>query len=526
MAQSVLSGTDTGEPSLLLDMKSDHQGILIPRFDEAARNALPNPAAGTQIINTETGCLEIFNGISWIPHCGLITPTEEIDSSLLGTDVWKELTVTNTSDFATFEIDHKIHYVNTAVGYHKVFDPATVTWMLPAADFSGPFRLNSAVFKMGELAIVAGGVSFSASNPTAVGVALQDVWAYDPSTNSWSQKANLPSARENAFAFSIGDKGFVGGGSKQGTLYPDFYEFDLAANQWIARASLPVGRTQAASFSIGRKGYVATGKVKVGNSILNDSNVLSYDPSSDTWTTMASLSVSEGRYSALGFTLDGMGYFGFGKVSEQQLHYDLWQFDPNESQLRKMKSAPDAFYLPRNGFAVVNDRAYIGGFYKTWVYQNKRYSQSTPLNTLPNSTFKTGTWSKENGIITPESVKIGIGKENPVASLDINGTLSFDAWQNQDLSDNGYVLMGGLLLQWGTSAYSSSAEKQVNYPTPFGNLFSLTASLSSGANNGSGANVPVKTMNVGNSNFFIAGTKAFSNDNVSKIRWMAVGTPP
>ena len=38
-----------------------------------------------------------------------------------------------------------------------------------------------------------------------------------------------------------------------------------------------------------------------------------------------------------------------------------------------------------------------------------------------------------------------------------------------------------------------------------------------------GAHVYVKVMNIGHDTFQIVGTAAFSGDNVSKIRWMAVG---
>jgi N-acetylneuraminic acid mutarotase len=42
----------------------------------------------------------------------------------------------------------------------------------------------------------------------------QELWEYNPTTDTWSQKANFPGvARDNAKSFVIGDTAFVGTGT-------------------------------------------------------------------------------------------------------------------------------------------------------------------------------------------------------------------------------------------------------------------------------------------------------------------------
>lgn len=54
------------DPSAVLDLNSTSQGLLSPRMTTAQRNAIPNPAPGLQIYNTDVNCLQFYNGGQWI----------------------------------------------------------------------------------------------------------------------------------------------------------------------------------------------------------------------------------------------------------------------------------------------------------------------------------------------------------------------------------------------------------------------------------------------------------------------------
>lgn len=51
--------------SAMLDVQSATKGVLIPRMDYASIAAMPNPAIGLMVYDTEFLCLRIYNGADW-----------------------------------------------------------------------------------------------------------------------------------------------------------------------------------------------------------------------------------------------------------------------------------------------------------------------------------------------------------------------------------------------------------------------------------------------------------------------------
>jgi hypothetical protein len=76
-AQNVGIGTTTPNPSAQLDVASTTKGILIPRMNEAEKNAIPTPLQGLLVFNTTTNSFQYYNGVSWIntSHSGIINGT-------------------------------------------------------------------------------------------------------------------------------------------------------------------------------------------------------------------------------------------------------------------------------------------------------------------------------------------------------------------------------------------------------------------------------------------------------------------
>jgi hypothetical protein len=76
-AQSVGIGTSTPNPSAQLDVASTTKGILIPRMNEAEKNAIPTPLQGLLVFNITTNSFQYYNGVSWIniSHSGIINGT-------------------------------------------------------------------------------------------------------------------------------------------------------------------------------------------------------------------------------------------------------------------------------------------------------------------------------------------------------------------------------------------------------------------------------------------------------------------
>jgi len=219
-----------------------------------------------------------------------------------------------------------------------------------------------------------------------------DFWEYNPSIDSWTQKANFAGktyygapppldtmGRRSASGFSIGAKGYICSGvgmtatSGGDTMFSDLWEYDSGANIWMQKTSVPfIGRMNSVSFSINGKGYIGTG-VTGGFSGVPLDDLWEYDPIGDTWTQKASLPGSA-RSEAVGFSMLGKGYIGTGRNSTSLLN-DFWEYNPStnvwiqKANLGNMTTARAG----AAGFAIDSTgRGYIGtgwnGSVYTWTF--------------------------------------------------------------------------------------------------------------------------------------------------------------
>jgi N-acetylneuraminic acid mutarotase len=201
----------------------------------------------------------------------------------------------------------------------KEFDPSSNSWTSKAY-FGGDARRMAVGFSIGTKAYI--GTGYSGSDH------YNDFWEYDPISNTWTQKADVPDLpRCGAVGFSIGSKGYIGTGVGLQSPWPvdfdDFWEYDPTTNTWTQKADFGGGiRYQAIGFSIGSKGYVGTGYK--GNSIMDD--IWEYDPLTDTWTQLADF-IGGARTNAVGFSIGLKGYIGTGYNDSTELN-DFWEFNP------------------------------------------------------------------------------------------------------------------------------------------------------------------------------------------------------
>jgi N-acetylneuraminic acid mutarotase len=216
-----------------------------------------------------------------------------------------------------FSYDGNIHYYNDFWEY----DPSANTWT-QKAHFGGTARAYTIGFSIGSKGYIGtgnDGVNFK-----------NDFWEYDPGTDAWIQKAPFGgTARINAVGFSIGSKGYIGTGFSEDStlhLYNDFWEYDPVTNAWTQKTNFGgTIRTTATGFSIGSKGYIGTGAADYF--VSND--FWEYDPATDTWNQKADFGGSA-RQSATGFSIGSKGYIGNG-VDLSGTTNDFWEYTPATS---------------------------------------------------------------------------------------------------------------------------------------------------------------------------------------------------
>ncbi len=209
------------------------------------------------------------------------------------------------------------------------------------------------------------------------GTYYNDMWQYDPSTNTWTQKANFPGAgRHNAIGFGLGNYGYVGTGFDGSNYYSDFYQYDPSSNTWTTKANFGGSpREQSAGFTIGSYGYIGTG---YNNACLSD--FWQYDPVANTWAQKANY----GGFvinNAVGFADSCYGYIGTGDDDSQTEHNDVWQFDPATNQWTPMANFPGVGRQWAVAFTI-NGNGYLGtGFTHTGDENDFwKYIPATPCN--------------------------------------------------------------------------------------------------------------------------------------------------
>jgi len=171
------------------------------------------------------------------------------------------------------------------------YDPATDTWA-QVANFPGGNREGATSFSYNNRGFMAFGSPFIQFT--------NDVWEYLPESNSWEQKANCPASFAFSHGFVINDHFYIG--PENGTNKT--YAFDITNDSWSEVAAFPGDDRRAqVAFSANGKGYIGMG-ADVFSGV--ESDFYRYDPVSDTWEEIASISPTSDQSS--GFAIDNIGY--------------------------------------------------------------------------------------------------------------------------------------------------------------------------------------------------------------------------
>ena len=189
------------------------------------------------------------------------------------------------------------------------------------ADFAGPSRFGAVGAAINGKAYVGLGTNSDNSNlPDS-----KDWWQYDPVTDSWTRKADFPgTARQYSIAFATNNKIYVATGyhfnrnTHVASYFNDLWQYNPTNDTWTQKADIPaVGRAFAVGFStFTNKGVVATGDAN--DYLLND--CWQYNPSNNSWFQLPNVGGGV-RAFASGFTLGNTIYIGTG---DGAVSNDFW----------------------------------------------------------------------------------------------------------------------------------------------------------------------------------------------------------
>lgn len=251
------------------------------------------------------------------------------------------------------------------------YEPTSNTWTQKAS-FPGPARYSSSVFVLNNKAYFCSGAHWDGT--TGGYTPYNDVWEYNPLTNSWLQKSNFPGAgRHDAFAFSYAGKGYLcfGQAANQSRLN-DLWQYDPMTDTWTQKATFPgTARSAGIQFGYQKYGFVGLGRSDSDQSL---GDIWRYDCFTDTWSQLADFPGTS-IASASSFVTDERAYVVCGYNFQTNAYApELWEYDPiNDTWVLKQNFPPSSRSC---GFSFsINNKGYYGSgcvfstFYRDfWEY--------------------------------------------------------------------------------------------------------------------------------------------------------------
>ncbi len=206
------------------------------------------------------------------------------------------------------------------------------------------------------------------------GTAQKNVYAYDPQTDTWSKKADMPTARFGFQTYLVRGKIYaIGGTQTMSNALKTVEEYDPVSDTWKTLENMPVPLAWFAGAVVNNKIYVISGSADGGYTGTGD--IWEYDPAmtSGGWTKKTTLPTGRGALTAcvIGqkiYTIGGVTPYPWTDMATNEV-YDL-----NPWSVKSPMPTPRGWLSS----AVVNDTIYaMGGGSSTATSKVEAYDPAT-----------------------------------------------------------------------------------------------------------------------------------------------------
>ena len=206
---------------------------------------------------------------------------------------------------------------------------------------------------------------------------IATVEMYDPKTDTWERKTDMPTARAGMSTSVVDGKIYaIGGGQGKkhrlrrgwvhsGKLLPTIEMYDPVTDTWTQKADMPVPRSSNSTCIVDGKIYIIGG-VAANRKQWRLDNVDIYDPATDTWTEAKSM--NHARSGASVSVVNGkiyvMGGQGWPPIPNQPGPFlsSAEVFNPETNHWKEIAEMPTPKAL--HTASVINGKIYVigGGF--------------------------------------------------------------------------------------------------------------------------------------------------------------------
>jgi len=232
--------------------------------------------------------------------------------------------------------------------YLEEYDPSTDRWTSKAPLPVGLHHVGIGV--AGGRLYVIGGYRQSG---LSVWKPVATVYAYDPATDTWSERALMPSPRGALSVTEYEGKLYAIGGYDRNANSAAVEVYDPEHNTWASRAPLPTPRDHLASATVSGKVYAIGGRLD-GDYHRNLSVTEVYDPVTDQWKRVADLPTARSGITAS--VVGGRAYV-FGGEGEAGTFRENEAYDPARDAWQTMAPMPTGRH--GLGSAVVQGRIHV-----------------------------------------------------------------------------------------------------------------------------------------------------------------------
>jgi N-acetylneuraminic acid mutarotase len=231
------------------------------------------------------------------------------------------------------------------------YDPVSNSWST-LARFPGTARS----FGIGAVSNGKAYIGFGASGSTY----LRDLWSFEPATGTWTQLADCGcSGRRHPAMISIGTKIYVGLGDDASGDRNDWWMYDISANSWTQIGNLP-GAARHHPYMFNADGEVYAGLGHSGGIIYKDWYKL--DTVLNTWSTMNDFP-GEARVAGTQFAAGGKGFVlsGDGDNHSYMNTGEMWSYVPTTDTWRQLTAHPGQSRWAPGSFVIGDDVYFFGG---------------------------------------------------------------------------------------------------------------------------------------------------------------------
>jgi N-acetylneuraminic acid mutarotase len=322
----------------LMAMKGNAMKEPNDKLHETATLLSPHPAK--QRMRFAIAVLSIASCLCWLPPAiaapGSWTQAADLPSPASATSGC-------VVDGIVYVIGGLFRYYDLPLQAVWSYDPQTNGWTRKR-DMPTARRFLSATAVDGIIYVIGGtGGAWGAQ------VVLKKVEAYDPKTDTWVTKADMPTGRGLHAACTVdGIIYAIGGTASWPQRLSTVEAYDPKTNQWTTKRSLPKGIVfPTASAATNGLIYAFMG-----------TDTFAYDPQTDRWTSKAQY--SPWSYGLMSTTVDGIIYLFGGMTEDLYGSYDFTlAYDPVQDRFSARRKMPRTRLLSVCG--VIDGKVYLAG---------------------------------------------------------------------------------------------------------------------------------------------------------------------